>query len=80
MGIQLVSHTLKLWERENEHRLRKDTQVIDNQFGFMSGRLTMEAIYLLRCVIEKYKINHQNLNLIFIGLEKAYDRVPIEIL
>ncbi|KAL5184476.1 LINE-1 retrotransposable element ORF2 protein [Glycine soja] len=47
-GIKLLSHTMKLWERVIERRLRKETQVTENQFGFMPGRSTMEAIYLLR--------------------------------
>ena len=37
-GIKLMCHTLKLWERIIEHRLRCDTKVSQNQFGFMLGR------------------------------------------
>ena len=36
--IKLTSHTMKLWERVIEHRLRAITQVSMNQFGFMPGR------------------------------------------
>ena len=43
--IKLMSHTMKLWERVIEHRLRAITRVSMNQFGFMSGRSTMEAIF-----------------------------------
>jgi hypothetical protein len=46
-GIKLMSHTMKLWERVIEHRLRTATSVTQNQFGFMPGRLIMEAIFLL---------------------------------
>ena len=44
-GIKLMSHTMKLWERVIEHRLRRVTSVTQNQFGFMPGRSTMEAIF-----------------------------------
>ena len=47
-GIKLMSHTMKLWERVIEHRLRAKTRVSMNQFGFMPGRSTMEAIFLVR--------------------------------
>ncbi|KAL0906721.1 hypothetical protein M5K25_025237 [Dendrobium thyrsiflorum] len=47
-GIKLMCHTLKLWERVMEHRLRRDTNISQNQFGLMPGRSTMEAIHLLR--------------------------------
>ena len=47
-GIKLMSHTVKLWERVIEHRLRAITRVSMNQFGFMPGRSTMEAIFLIR--------------------------------
>ena len=37
-GIKLMNHTMKLWERVIEHRLRAITWVSMNQFGFMPGR------------------------------------------
>jgi len=46
-GIKLMSHMMKLWERVIEHRLRRVTSVTQNQFGFMPGRSTMEAIFLI---------------------------------
>jgi hypothetical protein len=47
-GIKLMSHTMKLWERIIEHHLRGVTNITENQFGFMPGRPTMEAIFLIR--------------------------------
>ena len=53
-GIKLMCHTMKLWERVIEQRLRRETTISDNQFDFMPGRSTMEAIYLLRRLMERY--------------------------
>jgi hypothetical protein len=46
--IKLMSHTMKLWERIIEHRLRGVTNITKNQFGFMTERSTMKAIFLIR--------------------------------
>ncbi|KAE8708554.1 homeobox-leucine zipper protein ATHB-12-like isoform X1 [Hibiscus syriacus] len=54
-GIKLLSHTMKLWERVIEARLRQVTRVSENQFGFMPDRSTTEAIHLLRRLMEKYR-------------------------
>lgn len=67
-----MSYAMKFWGKVIELRLRKETQVSENQFDFMPGRLTMEAIYLLRGVMERYRMDQQNLHLIFIDLKKAY--------
>ena len=42
--IKLTSHTMKLWKRVIEHRLRKETHISENQFGFMPGRSTKDYI------------------------------------
>lgn len=46
-GIKLLGHTMKLWERVIERRLRRETRVSENQFGFMLGRCSIEAIHHL---------------------------------
>jgi hypothetical protein len=51
-GIKLMSHTMKIWERIIEHRLRGVTNVTENQFSFMPVRSTMEAIFLIKQLME----------------------------
>jgi hypothetical protein len=75
-----MSHTMKLWERIIEHRLRGVTNITKNQFGFMSERSTMEAIFLIRQLIERCKKQKKDLHMIFIDLEKAYGKVPTNVM
>lgn len=63
-----MSHTMKLWERVIEHQLRHETRMSENQFGFMLGRLTTEAIFLLQ-MMEKYRKKKKELSMVFMDLE-----------
>ena len=79
-GIKLTSHTMKLWEKVIERRIRDTTMISGNQFGFMPGRSTTEAIFLLRMLMERNREAKKDLHIVFIDLEKAYDRIPREVL
>ncbi|XP_017250767.2 uncharacterized protein LOC108221396 [Daucus carota subsp. sativus] len=80
LGIKLLSHTMKLWERVIECRVRRIVTISANQFGFMPGRSTIEVIYLIRCLMEKYRERCKDLHVVFIDLEKAYDSIPRAVL
>jgi hypothetical protein len=51
------------------------TSVIKNQFSFVPWRSTMEAIFLVRKLMERYK-EQKDMDMMFIDLEKAYDKIP----
>ena len=75
-GIKLMSHTLKVFERIMDGRLRQQVFIGRQQLGFMKGFGTMDGIFSLRQIMEKYREKQKPLHMAFIDLEKAYDRVP----
>ena len=77
-GIKLISHSMKIWERVVEARLRSQATISEQQYGFMPGKSTTDARYALRMLMEKYREGQKELHVVFVELEKAYDRVPRE--
>jgi len=64
---------MKLWERVIEGRLRRNISISNNQFCFMLGRLTIEAIHPIRRLMKLYRDRRKDLHMVFIDLENAYD-------
>ena len=67
---------MKIWERVLYKRLKHVTKVDENQFGFMAGKSTTGAIFIIRQLQEKYIEKKKKLYQIFVDLEKAFDKVP----
>ena len=74
-GIKLMCHSMKLYERVQEGRLRNLVEISEEQFSFMKGKSTTDAIFSLRQLQEKFREGQEDLHSVFIDLEKVYDRV-----
>ena len=51
--IKLISHTMKLWERVVERRLISELTFSEEEYGFIAGKITIDALFALRVLVEK---------------------------
>jgi len=78
-GIKLLDHAMKVLERVIERRVRSKVSIDDMQFGFRPGRGTTDAIFIVRQIQERFLEQKRDLWMAFVDLEKAFDRVPREV-
>jgi hypothetical protein len=67
---------MKIWEKIIEKRIKNKTSILENQFSFITGKSTMEPLFCVRQLVEKFKEKKINLCMVFLVLEKTYDRFP----
>ena len=79
-GLKFADQVLKVVERVIEKIIRECVVIDDMQFGFMPGRGTTDAIFIVRQLQEKFLDKNKNLYFTFIDLEKTFDRVPRKVL
>ena len=79
-GIKLMSHFMKLWKRIIEARLRQIVNIRKNQFGFRTGKSTTEPVFVLRQLQEKCREKNKDLHMVFVDLEKIFDRIPRDLI
>ena len=77
-GVKLLEHAIKIVEKVLERRLRRRVKV-EMQFGFMPGKGTIAAVFILR-LQEEYLDKEKKLYMCFVDLEKVFDRVPMKVL
>ena len=71
-GVKLLEHRMKIIERVLEI---KALVVVDHmQFCFIPGRGTIDALFIVRRMLEKYSEKDKKLYMCFVDLEKAFDR------
>ena len=50
-----MNHTIKIWERTIETRLRDRVEINKQQYRFMTEKGTTDAMFALRMLIERYR-------------------------
>ena len=78
-AIKLLEHGMKILEKVLEARIRQIVELDEMQFGFTPGRGTTDAIFIVRQLQERFRAKRRPLYCAFVDLEKAYDRVPREV-
>ncbi|VDO65224.1 unnamed protein product [Heligmosomoides polygyrus] len=71
---------MKIFERIVDGRIRDIVQLSSNQCGFVAGCGTVDAIHATRLLIEKHREKQKAVHIAFLDLEKAFDRVPREVI
>ena len=79
-GLKLTEQVMKVLERIVDGLIRQVVSIDDSQFGFVPGRGTTDAIFVVRQLQEKYLAANKRLYMAFIDLEKAFDRVPRKVI
>ena len=54
-GVKLLEHAMKIVKRELENRIRELVMIDEMQFGFMPGKGTTHALFILRRMQEEFR-------------------------
>lgn len=81
-GIRLLVHTFKIYERVVMDKMNEIVlpKIHPNQCGFMPKKTTTDAMQALRIIMEKFRDAHKDLHIVFLDLEKAFDRLPRDLI
>ena len=79
-GVKLLEHAMKIVERVLENRIRELVMIDEMQFGFMPGKGTTHALFILRRLQEEFRGREKKLYMCFVDLKKAFDRVPKKVM
>ena len=67
---------MKVLERIVDSLIRQLLSIDDSPFGYVPGRGTTDAIFVVRQLQEKYLAANKGLYMAFVDLKKAFDQVP----
>ena len=79
-GLKLTEQAMKILERIVDGLKRQVVSIDNSHFGFVPGRGTTDAIFVIRQLQEKYLAVNKRLYMAFVDLEKAFDLVPRKVI
>ena len=79
-GLKLTEQAMKIQERIVDGLIRQAVSIDDSQFGFVPGRGTTDAIFVVQQLQEKYLAVNKRLYMGFMDLEKVFDSVPRKVI
>ena len=71
---------MKVLERIVDGLIRQLVSINDSQFGFVPGRGTTDAIFVVRQLQVKYLAANKRFYMAFVDLEKEFDQVPQKVI
>uniref|UniRef100_W5LYV5 Reverse transcriptase domain-containing protein n=1 Tax=Lepisosteus oculatus TaxID=7918 RepID=W5LYV5_LEPOC len=78
--IRLLCHTMKIFECVLDAQLRTIVDISPNQCGFVRNCGTTDAIHAARLLMERHHEKRKTIHMAFLNLEKAFDRVPHDLI
>ena len=70
-GVKLLEHGMKIVERVLEKKIRLLVSLDEMQFGFMPGKSTTDALFILRRMQEEYGDKGRQLYMCFVDLRES---------
>ena len=79
-GLKLIEQEMKVLEHVVEGLIRQRVEIDEMQCGFMSGRGSTNAIFIVRQPQEKHLAANKPLYMAFVDLEKTFNQVPRDVI
>jgi hypothetical protein len=78
--IRLLCHTMKIFQRVLDARIRNIVNITTNECDFVKRCETTDAIHAARLLLEKHRERNKPLHISFLDLETVFDRIPHELI
>ena len=79
-SLKFLYHGMKLVEIVLEKGFCRIVTANEMQIGFMLGRGTIDAVFIVKRLQEEYHAKGKMLHICFMDIEKAFDRAPRKVL